>query len=63
LSDAPHEFWLHFGAEQIGPADAKRPVRLIENLLTGERHMLEWGGIRLRINPSNDPALVFRCHA
>lgn len=63
LSNTPHEFWLHFGAEQFGPADAKRPVRLIENLLTGERHMLEWGGVRLRINPSNDPALVFRCHA
>ena len=29
----------------------------------GERHMVEWGGVRLRINPSNDPALVFRCHA
>jgi len=36
-------------------------VRLIENLVSGDRHMLEWGGIRLRIDPS-DPALVFRCY-
>ena len=55
------EFWLHFGAEQIGPATDSRGVRLIENLVSGDRHMLEWGGIRLRIDPS-DPALVFRCY-
>jgi starch synthase (maltosyl-transferring) len=63
LSSGAHEFWLHFGAEQIGPDGAKRPVRFIENLQTGERHMLEWNGVRLRINTSQDPALLFRCHA
>jgi starch synthase (maltosyl-transferring) len=63
LSPGPHEFWLHFGDTQIGPAGAMKPVRLIENLVTGERHMLEWNGIRLRIDPANDPALLFRCHA
>jgi starch synthase (maltosyl-transferring) len=57
----PQEFWLHFGAEQIGPENDRHGVRLIENLVTGERHMLEWGGIRLRINPS-DPVLLFRCY-
>ncbi len=56
------EFWLHFGAEQIGPADDRRGVRMIENLVTGDRHMLEWGGIRLSIDPS-DPMLVFRCYS
>ena len=30
---------------------------------TGERHMLEWGGVRLRIDPAADPALLFRCIA
>lgn len=58
----PQEFWLHFGAEQIGPMNDRRAVRIIENLVTGERHMLEWGGIRLRIDPS-DPVLTFRCYA
>jgi starch synthase (maltosyl-transferring) len=38
-------------------------VRTIENLVTGERRMLEWGGARLRIDPSADPALFFRCTA
>ena len=63
LSPTPHEFWMHFGDRQIGPAGALRPVRVIENLVTGERHMLEWNGVRLRIDPSNDPALLFRCYA
>jgi starch synthase (maltosyl-transferring) len=63
LAGPPQEFWLHFGSEEIGPADARRGVRVIENLVTGERHMLEWGGIRLRIDPANDPALFFRCYA
>lgn len=63
LTNAPHDFWLHFDAEQIGPAGAQRPVRTIQNLVTGERHMLEWGGVRLRIDPANDPALLFRCTA
>jgi starch synthase (maltosyl-transferring) len=38
-------------------------VREIENVLTGERHKLEWGGVRLRIDAAQDPALVFRCLA
>jgi starch synthase (maltosyl-transferring) len=63
LSNNLHEFWLHFGDVQIGPEGAKRPVRSIENLMTGERHLLEWNGRRLRIDPSDDPALLFRCHA
>ena len=32
-------------------------------VITGERHALEWGGIRLRIDPAHDPALLFRCLA
>jgi starch synthase (maltosyl-transferring) len=63
LTNGPKEFWLHFGDIQIGPDGAKRPVRLIENLVTGERHWLEWNGITLRIDPAVDPALFFRCQA
>jgi starch synthase (maltosyl-transferring) len=61
LSANPHEFWLHFGDQKIGPEGARGPVRVIENLVTGERHLLEWNGRRLRIDPANDPALLFRC--
>ena len=28
---------------------------------TGERHPIEWGGVRLTIDQSQDPALLFRC--
>jgi starch synthase (maltosyl-transferring) len=32
-------------------------------LNTGERRTIEWGGVRLRITPEQDPALLFRCFA
>ena len=57
------EFWFHFGDIEIGPRDARQRVRAIENLITGERHILEWGGVRLRIDQQQDPALLFRCLA
>ncbi|HEY6025888.1 MAG TPA: alpha-amylase family glycosyl hydrolase, partial [Pseudolabrys sp.] len=63
LAGAPQDFWLHFGAERIGPDTNRRGIRAIENLVTGEQHLLEWGGVRLRIDPANDPALFFRCIA
>jgi starch synthase (maltosyl-transferring) len=62
LSPHARDFWFHFGDLQIGPDTARQPVRSIENLVTGERHVLEWNGVRLRIDPSHDPLLLFRCH-
>ncbi|MBS0249039.1 MAG: alpha-1,4-glucan--maltose-1-phosphate maltosyltransferase [Proteobacteria bacterium] len=62
LAKEPREFWLHFGDAQIGPPDQRRPVRELENLVTGERHLLEWNGLRVRIDPNADPAILFRCH-
>ena len=41
----------------------RRHVAAVENLITGERYPVEWGGIRLRIDPVRDPALLFRCLA
>jgi starch synthase (maltosyl-transferring) len=58
---APREFWLHFGDNEIGSPGDRRPVREIENLFTGERHVIQWGGVGLRIDPASDPALLFRC--
>jgi starch synthase (maltosyl-transferring) len=56
------EFWFHFGDIHIGPAGVRKPVRAIENLVTQERHSVEWGGVRLQIG-ADDPALIFRCFA
>ena len=57
----PREFWFHFGDIEIGPSSARRHVKFIENLVTGKRHVIEWGGVRLRIDQQQDPALLFRC--
>ena len=62
-NSGPHEFWFHFGDIEIGPPGARQRVREIENLTTGTRHTIEWGGVRLRIAPDRDPALLFRCLA
>jgi starch synthase (maltosyl-transferring) len=59
----PRQFWFHFGDIEIGPAGARSRVGAIENLVTGERITVEWGGVRLRIDPEHDPALLFRCLA
>jgi starch synthase (maltosyl-transferring) len=63
LSRDVHEFWLPLGDIQVGMAGDRREVAALENVITGERHALEWGGIRLRIDPAHDPALLFRCLA
>jgi starch synthase (maltosyl-transferring) len=57
----PREFWFHFGDIEIGPTDDRHPVKAIKNLVTGESHTLEWGGVRLRIDQAHDPALLFLC--
>jgi starch synthase (maltosyl-transferring) len=59
----PLTFWFHFGDITIGRDDDRRAVRSVVNLVSGERHMVEWGGVRLTINPSDDPALLFRCES
>ncbi len=61
LGGGRREFWLHFGDLQIGPPDDQHPVLNLENLVTGQRHRLEWGGVRLTIDAETDPALLFRC--
>ncbi|SHG10925.1 alpha-1,4-glucan--maltose-1-phosphate maltosyltransferase [Bradyrhizobium erythrophlei] len=63
LSGDVHEFWLALGDIQVGMAGDRRHVGAVENIMTGERHPLDWGGIRLRIDPARDPALLFRCLA
>ena len=50
------EYAVSFGNAGLAPAR-----QIHENLSTGERHSLEWGGVRLRIDQQHDPALLFRC--
>ena len=59
LSREVHEFWLPLGDIQVGMAGDHRQVAALENVITGERYPVEWGGIRLRIDPVHDPACCF----
>jgi starch synthase (maltosyl-transferring) len=61
VKEGPRELWFHFGEIEIGGGDSRRRVKAIENLVTGEQHILEWGGVRLRIDQQQDPALIFQC--
>ena len=61
LAREPRQFWFHFGELEVGPPGARKRVVAIENLASGERHPVEWGGVRLRIDPDQDPALLFAC--
>jgi starch synthase (maltosyl-transferring) len=63
LSGGTHEFWFPLNDVQVGVAGDRRAITAVENLITGERAAVEWGGIRLRIDPARDPALLFRCLA
>jgi starch synthase (maltosyl-transferring) len=63
LTREPHEIWLPLADIQVGLPNDRRHVAALENLITGERHPLDWGGINLRIDPVRDPALLFRCLA
>jgi starch synthase (maltosyl-transferring) len=59
----PHDIWLPLGDVQVGRGSERKPVAALENIITGERHGVEWGGVRLRIDPARDPAALFRCLA
>ncbi|MET4373660.1 starch synthase (maltosyl-transferring) [Bradyrhizobium sp. LB12.1] len=63
LSRNAREFWLPLGDLAIDVGGERRHVTGLENLLTGEQSRIEWGGIKLRIDPDRDPALLFRCLA
>jgi starch synthase (maltosyl-transferring) len=63
LSRHVREVWLPLGDLTIDVGGERRPVTTIENLLSGEQSRIEWGGVKLRIDPDRDPALLFRCLA
>ncbi|RTE94455.1 MULTISPECIES: maltotransferase domain-containing protein [Bradyrhizobium] len=63
LSGRLRECWLPLGDVTVDAGGQRHHVTTLENLVTGERSRIEWGGIRLRIDPDRDPALLFRCLA
>ncbi|MCA1495484.1 maltotransferase domain-containing protein [Bradyrhizobium sp. NBAIM14] len=63
LSRRERECWLPLGDLTVDAGGRRHHVTALENLLTGEQSRIEWGGIKLRIDPDRDPALLFRCLA
>ena len=63
LSPDPHEFWLPLESVETAARDGFRQPIALENVMTGERIPVEWGGARLWLDPGRDPALLFRCLA
>lgn len=55
------QVWLHFGEMMVGPRDSRRKVTALVDLTDGTEHRLEWGGIRLTIDPQENPLAIFRC--
>jgi starch synthase (maltosyl-transferring) len=58
-----HELWLPIVDTKVDIAGERMHVAAVDNLVTGERVPLDWGGIKLRIEPDRDPALFLRCLA
>ena len=55
------EFWLPLDSIQMPTGSGSVIPAALENLMTGERHAVEWNGVHLRLDPLRDPALLFRC--
>ena len=63
LSRETTEVWIPLGDIKLPTADGPKTPVALENVLTRERHPVEWDGFRLRIDPLRNPAFMFRCLA
>lgn len=63
LSREAREVWLPLNDVQVLIDGERRYLAALENAVTGERYPIQWGGIRVRIDPMRDPAILFRCLA
>jgi starch synthase (maltosyl-transferring) len=63
LSRDVHEVWLPVGDTKLAIGGERRHVAAVENLVSGARTVLDWGGLNLRIEPDRDPAVFLRCLA
>ena len=53
---------VQYAAREIVVESSQTP-EAVEDLITGERRPVEWGGLHVRIDPTRDPALLLRCLA
>ncbi|WP_423959473.1 alpha-1,4-glucan--maltose-1-phosphate maltosyltransferase [Bradyrhizobium sp.] len=60
LSPDHREVWLPLEGTHVDVGNERRHIAAVENILTGERYPLDWGGLRVRIDPSRDPAILLR---
>lgn len=63
MAREPRDIWLPLRDINVRHDTQLRPVAALENIITGERHGVEWGGVHLRLDPARDPAALFRCLA
>jgi len=63
MAHEPRDVWLPLHGINVRHETQLRPVVALENIITGERHGVEWGGVHLRLDPVRDPAALFRCLA
>ena len=63
LSRDVHQVWLPIGDTKIDVGGERRHVAAVENLVSGARTVLDWGGLSVRIEPERDPAVFLRCLA
>jgi starch synthase (maltosyl-transferring) len=63
LTQDMHDIWLPVGDADVLTETGLKKVVALEDMITGERHAVEWGGVRLRIDPHRDPARLFKCLA
>jgi starch synthase (maltosyl-transferring) len=63
LSRDIHDVWLPIGDTRIDVGGERRHVAAVENLVSGVRTVLDWGGLKVRIEPERDPAIFLRCLA
>jgi starch synthase (maltosyl-transferring) len=59
LSPDMREVWLPLAGTHVQVGSETRHIAAVENIVTGERYPLEWGGLRVMIDPNRDPALLF----
>lgn len=63
LASGVHDIWLPLAGIDVRAGVGRQRIAALENLMTGERHPVEWDGVHLRIDTSQEPALLFRCLA
>jgi starch synthase (maltosyl-transferring) len=63
LAHDVHQIWLPIGDIELNIDGERRHVAAVENLVSGARTVLDWGGLSVRIEPDRDPAVFFRCLA